>query len=144
LRRSLRAVGSWVIVVLLIGSVLSGVNGAVTAATTRARTDELQRSLSGEKHRSEELQRSLDRFNDIAECAVRFDLAVTDAQVQWSLMMGILVIEIASARPDLADEIANIGAVNQMLATARNERLRYQLVPVLPCPIAAPEPSEGD
>jgi hypothetical protein len=134
----------WVLTLLLIGVLVSEVNDAITSANSRALTEELQRSVDAEKRRSERLQRSLDRFNDFAECAVRFDLAVTDAEVQWNLMMGILVIEIASARPDLADEIANIGAVNQMLAQAFNERLRYQESPVLPCPIAAPEPSEGN
>jgi len=97
-----------------------------------------------DRDRAEQLQASLDDFNETADCQTRYDLAVGDAQVQWNLMIGILVIEIASSRPDLADEIANLGAVNQALAQASNERLRYQLSPVLPCPIDAPLPSEGN
>jgi hypothetical protein len=126
-----------VIVLLLIGSFLSGINGALIAVADRADDAKQDRRIA-------DLKNQVARGQNVDSCRSRYGLQITDANAEWLVVFGALVS--GAFMPGDTDPalVAALERASADLRAARDARLAYEQHPVLPCPIAAPEPTEGD
>jgi len=82
--------------------------------------------------------------NEIVTCARRYATRVQDAQVANDLAFGRAVLSGASTQEEKDRLKAILTATQTDLDVARDERLKYELVLTLPCPIQPPIPNTED